>query len=126
MGKGDKRTKRGKIYRGTHGLRRPKKKDQKEMMKNVKSMIKTTTVIFFVCILTACSAEKIDITQPPDYQKFFTTVNPEFMITTSEALAWHQYKDQFGPTYSGNKSWHKFLSFTKKKIKNAGHQRSYL
>ncbi len=26
MGKGDKRTKRGKISRGTHGVRRPKKK----------------------------------------------------------------------------------------------------
>ncbi|MBW2430805.1 MAG: hypothetical protein JRF56_17745, partial [Deltaproteobacteria bacterium] len=83
-------------------------------------MIKTTTVIFLVCILSACSAEKTDITQPPDYQNFFTTVNPEFMITTSEALAWHQYKDQFGPTYSGNKAWHKFLSFTKKKLKTLG------
>jgi 30S ribosomal protein S31 len=28
MGKGDKRTKRGKIYRGTHGVRRPKKKQK--------------------------------------------------------------------------------------------------
>jgi 30S ribosomal protein S31 len=30
MGKGDKRTKRGKIYRGTHGVRRPKKKTRKK------------------------------------------------------------------------------------------------
>ena len=30
MGKGDKRTKRGKIYRGTHGVRRPKKKRKKK------------------------------------------------------------------------------------------------
>jgi len=30
MGKGDKRTKRGKIRRGTHGKRRPKKKKTKE------------------------------------------------------------------------------------------------
>ena len=87
---------------------------------DVISMIRTTTIIFLVCILTACSAEKSDITQPPDYQKFLTTVNPEFMLTTTEALAWHQYKDQFGPTYSGNKSWHKFLSFTKKKLKAFG------
>lgn len=26
MGKGDQRSKRGKIYRGTHGKRRPRKK----------------------------------------------------------------------------------------------------
>jgi hypothetical protein len=90
------------------------------MMKDVKSMIKTTAVIFFVCILTACSAENSTITQPPDYQKFLTSVNPDYTITTAEAMAWHQYKDQFGPTYSGNKSWHKFLSFTKKKLKALG------
>ncbi len=30
MGKGDKRTKRGKIYRGTYGKRRPKKKNRRK------------------------------------------------------------------------------------------------
>jgi 30S ribosomal protein S31 len=30
MGKGDKRTKRGKIARGTSGVRRPKKKKKKK------------------------------------------------------------------------------------------------
>jgi len=30
MGKGDKRTKRGKIARGTNGVRRPKKKKKKK------------------------------------------------------------------------------------------------
>jgi 30S ribosomal protein S31 len=30
MGKGDKRTKRGKINRGTYGVRRPKKKTKKK------------------------------------------------------------------------------------------------
>jgi 30S ribosomal protein S31 len=30
MGKGDRRTKRGKIYRGTHGTKRPKKKKTKK------------------------------------------------------------------------------------------------
>ena len=34
MGKGDKRTKRGKIYRGTHGVRRPKKKQKKNDKKS--------------------------------------------------------------------------------------------
>lgn len=29
MGKGDKRTKKGKIFRGTHGKRRPHKKKKK-------------------------------------------------------------------------------------------------
>jgi len=30
MGKGDRRTKRGKIYKGTHGKARPKGKKAKE------------------------------------------------------------------------------------------------
>lgn len=30
MGKGDKRTKRGKIFKGTFGKRRPKKKNRKK------------------------------------------------------------------------------------------------
>ncbi|UCD77527.1 MAG: 30S ribosomal protein THX [Desulfobacterales bacterium] len=29
MGKGDKRTKRGKIFSGSHGTKRPKKKKKK-------------------------------------------------------------------------------------------------
>jgi 30S ribosomal protein S31 len=29
MGKGDRRTRRGKIYRGTYGITRPKKKRKK-------------------------------------------------------------------------------------------------
>jgi 30S ribosomal protein S31 len=31
MGKGDQRTKRGKIWRGTHGKNRPKKKGKKQL-----------------------------------------------------------------------------------------------
>ena len=30
MGKGDKKTKKGKIFRGSHGKTRPKKKNQKK------------------------------------------------------------------------------------------------
>ena len=64
-------------------------------MKDVKSMIKTTAVIFVVWLLTACLAENSDITQPPDYLTYLTTVNPDYLITTAQAPSWHQYKDQF-------------------------------
>lgn len=30
MGKGDKRTRRGKIYRGTYGKRRPRRRNKKK------------------------------------------------------------------------------------------------
>ncbi|UCE51447.1 MAG: 30S ribosomal protein THX [Desulfobacterales bacterium] len=34
MGKGDKKTKRGKIFRGTYGVRRPRKKKKKSEAKS--------------------------------------------------------------------------------------------
>lgn len=89
-------------------------------MKIVKSLITPAIIIIFVCILTACPAEKADIKQPAEFQKFLTIINPDFMITPSQALAWHQSKDKFGPTYSGNESWHQFLSFTEKELKKLG------
>lgn len=90
------------------------------MKKIVKSLLAPACVIIFVCVLAACAAEKDEIKEAPDYQKFFTTVNPDFMISTSQAQAWHQQKDEFGPTYSGNKSWHRFMSFSKKRLKEFG------
>ncbi|MGD8294234.1 MAG: hypothetical protein PVF37_21140 [Desulfobacterales bacterium] len=83
-------------------------------------MIKTTALISLIFILSACAGQQADITSPIDYQRYLTTVNPEFMITSSQALAWHQNKDQYGPTYSGNKSWHKFLSVVKKELRAYG------
>ncbi|HHW59568.1 MAG: 30S ribosomal protein THX [Bacteroidales bacterium] len=34
MGKGDKRTKRGKLFSGTYGKSRPSKRNKKRMQKN--------------------------------------------------------------------------------------------
>jgi hypothetical protein len=95
------------------------RKNGKKVIKSPKSILNTAIVVF-VWMLAACSTERINIDQSPDYQRFLATVNPEFMITSSEALTWHKYKDQFGPTYSGNKSWHKFLSFMENKLKALG------
>jgi len=91
-------------------------------MKNIlKSLIiPTALILVFAGIMAACTGGKNRIKQPADYQKYLTTINPNFMITPSEAYSWHKYKDKFGPTYSGNKSWHKFLSFTQKKLEKLG------
>ncbi len=77
-------------------------------------------VVLTICLLWACSVDKGEIRQPVDFKKALTTVNSDLMITPGEAYAWHEYKDRFGPTYSGNKSWHKFLTFTEKKLQGLG------
>ncbi len=88
-------------------------------MKRAKTLI-LAAVAVFICLVTACTTEKDRIEQHPDYQRFLTTVNPDYMITSSEALAWHQYKVEAGPTYSGNKAWHRFLSFTEQHLEEIG------
>jgi len=32
MGKGDRKTRRGKLFKGTYGVRRPRKKDKKRVV----------------------------------------------------------------------------------------------
>ena len=91
-------------------------------MKNITKTVimPAATVFFIVSVICACSAEKGGIKQPADYKKALTTIHPDFMLTPEEAYSWHEYKDKFGPTYSGNKSWQKFLAFTEKKLKGLG------
>lgn len=43
MGKGDKKTKRGKIFRGTHGKSRPKPKKKNNAVPEKKETAKKTT-----------------------------------------------------------------------------------
>ena len=91
----------------------------------MKQKMKSKTILllivcFLISLLSACSTQKERVKLPVDYQKYLTTINPDFMITSSEAFDWHKYKDTHGPTYSGNKSWQKFLAFTQKKLQEFG------
>ena len=40
MGKGDRKSKKGKLFKGTHGVSRPKKKNKKNVASDVKKVEK--------------------------------------------------------------------------------------
>lgn len=46
-------------------------------------------------------------------------LDPRWLVTPSEALAWHRYRDN-GPTYAGDPNWHKFMQFVEGKLKEYG------
>ncbi len=49
-----------------------------------------------------------------------TTVNPAWVVSETEATAWHAYKDRLGPALTGNASWRAFLGFLETKLKACG------
>lgn len=47
-------------------------------------------------------------------------VNPNWVVSEDEALAWHKVKDSEGPALTGNASWHHFLEFLEAEFKRYG------
>jgi hypothetical protein len=47
-------------------------------------------------------------------------VNPDWVVSEQEAMAWHKVKDDKGPALTGNASWHNFLEFLEAKLKEYG------
>lgn len=49
-----------------------------------------------------------------------TQVNPAFLPSGDEIQAWHRFKDEGGPTYSGSPAWHRYVAFVEERLKNLG------
>jgi alkylated DNA nucleotide flippase Atl1 len=49
-----------------------------------------------------------------------TAIKKEFLVTPDEAQEWHRYKDQGGPAFSGNASWHRMMSLVEGELRKAG------
>ena len=50
----------------------------------------------------------------------FPKIDPEFMITPEQALDWHVFKGQCGPTYAGSTGWKRFTDFLVSKMPDFG------
>ena len=88
----------------------------------MKPSVRSISVAFLFAVvlaLTACSTGKSTLTQA-DYQRYLTTINPAFVVTSEEAYQWHVQKDKGGPTYSGNASWQSYMSLIEGKLKQYG------
>jgi len=80
-------------------------------------------LLIFLCLTLAhltCSPKKISSTLPQPYSYYLTHINPAFMIKPDEVYQWHLDKDKGGPTYSGNASWKKHMTFLEAKLKAYG------
>src|SRR5262245_2793776 len=49
-----------------------------------------------------------------------TRINPRFMITPEQALDWHVFKSQCGPTYAGSAGWKRFTDLLIAKLPEFG------
>lgn len=47
-------------------------------------------------------------------------IDPAFLAGADEIEAWHRFKDQGGPTYSGSPSWHRYVSFVEERLQGLG------
>ena len=50
----------------------------------------------------------------------FHQINPRFMITPEQALDWHVFKSQCGPTYAGSAGWKRFTDLLIAKLPEYG------
>lgn len=80
----------------------------------LKAYVSMIAVLFFVT--PQASAQNGD----PPPSEFLTRINPIFLITAKEALAWHAEKDKMGPTFSGSPSWHNFVEFVEARLHKSG------
>ncbi len=49
-----------------------------------------------------------------------THISQKYMVTPHEARAWHLFKDEGGPTFSGSPSWRRYLDFMEQKLRSYG------
>lgn len=52
--------------------------------------------------------------------RWLTRVNPRWVVSEDEAIAWHRLKDEGGPALAGNASWRRFMSFLETKLGEFG------
>ena len=52
--------------------------------------------------------------------RWLTRVNPRWVVSESEAVRWHEVKDEKGPALTGNASWRQFLALLEAKLNEYG------
>ena len=78
------------------------------------------TSVVFACLIAVFCLEQMPAGASEPSVNTIASINPKFMVTSDEALLWHQYKDKFGPTFSGSPSWKNYVTFLEEKLKNYG------
>src|SRR5215510_7964026 len=53
-------------------------------------------------------------------RRAFPKINQQFMITPKQALDWHVFKAECGPTYAGSAGWKRYTDFLISKMPEFG------
>jgi hypothetical protein len=77
-------------------------------------------IVFFQVQSGLARSDKPANSSIPSHNQFINHLNPAFLITPEEARDWHAFKARGGPTFSGNESWKRFMTFVEKKLKEYG------
>ncbi len=64
--------------------------------------------------LVACDSKLSDADESSGF--FLTDVCDEWILSEAEAIQWHEVKDENGPAFTGNASWHQFVGFVEDKL----------
>ena len=64
--------------------------------------------------LVACDSKPSDADDASGF--FLTDVRDEWILSEAEAIGWHEVKDENGPAFTGNISWHQFVGFVEEKL----------
>jgi len=73
-------------------------------------------------LLLACSDPSPVVSDYPsaDLGEFLTDVRDEWILSETEAIKWHEVKDEKGPAFTGNPSWHQFVAYVEEKLGEYG------
>jgi hypothetical protein len=73
-------------------------------------------------LLLACSDPSAVVSDDPsaDPGDFLTNVRDEWILSETEAIEWHEVKDEKGPAFTGNPSWRQFVGYVEEKLGDYG------
>ena len=57
---------------------------------------------------------------PADFGKYLTDVRDDWILSETEAISWHEIKDEKGPAFTGNPSWRRFVGYVEDKLGEYG------
>jgi len=81
----------------------------------ISNKYKLTVLLSGTLLLLGCSDPV-----PVETGEYLTDVRDEWILSEAEAVAWHEVKDEKGPAFTGNASWHQFLGYVEEALDEYG------
>ena len=68
--------------------------------------------------LVACEGKPPALSDslPVDHGGYLTDIRDDWILSESEAIRWHEVKDEKGPALTGNPSWQQFLAYVEEQL----------